>query len=93
VLLSVPVTVTCVALSAVTINVEELPTAIEVGLATMVIVGAAAAATVTVALAEAEPPPPVAVAVYVVVALGLTDCVPPPGCKVKVLPSDPATVS
>jgi hypothetical protein len=52
-----------VALLAVTVNVEELPTATEVGLATIVTVGALPAVTVTVAVAEADPPPPVAAAV------------------------------
>jgi hypothetical protein len=35
----------------------------------------------------------VAVAVYVTVAVGLTDCVPPPGCNVYELPSVPVTVN
>jgi hypothetical protein len=69
-------------LLAVTVNVEEPPAAIEVGLATMLTVGAVLAVTVTVAVADADPPAPVAAAVYVVVAFGLTDCVPPFGCKV-----------
>jgi hypothetical protein len=63
VLLSLPVTVTCVALLAVTVNAAELPTGIEVGLATIVTVGAALAVTVTVAVAVAVPPAPIAVAV------------------------------
>ena len=60
---SVPVTVTWVALLAVTVRVEEFPTVIEVGLATMVTVGAALAVTVTVAVAVVDPPPPDAAAV------------------------------
>jgi len=60
---SLPVTVTCVALLAVTINVEEPPAAIDVGFATIVTVGAAPAVTVTIAVADAVPPAPVAVAV------------------------------
>jgi hypothetical protein len=63
VLPSVPVTVTWVALVAVTVNVDEFPEVIEVGLAVMLTVGAAAGVTVTVAPAEAFPPAPVAVAV------------------------------
>jgi hypothetical protein len=62
VLPSLPVTATCVALLAVTVNVEELPSLIEVGLATIVTVGAALAVTVTVAVAVADPAVPVAVA-------------------------------
>jgi ABC-type methionine transport system permease subunit len=83
VLLSVPVIVTRVAFAATTVNVDEFPETIEVGLATMVTVGAGfvAAVTVTVALAEALPPVPVAAAVYVVVVVGLTACVPPLGCS------------
>jgi hypothetical protein len=50
-------------LAAVTVKVDELPEAIEVGLAMMLTVGAAAGVTVTVAPAEAFPPAPVAVAV------------------------------
>lgn len=79
---SLPATVTCVALLAVTVSVEEAPAAIKVGLATMLTVGAVLAFTITVAVADADPPGPVAAAVYVVVAFGLTDCVPPLGCKV-----------
>jgi hypothetical protein len=57
--------VTCVALVAVTVRVDDWPAFIEVGLAVMLIVGvgAGAAATVTVAVAEALPPFPVAEAV------------------------------
>jgi hypothetical protein len=65
-----------VALLAATVNIEDPAGAIDVGLATMVTVGAALV-TVTVALAEIFPPVPVAVAVYVVVVVGLTGCVPP----------------
>jgi hypothetical protein len=50
-------------LAAVTVKVEELPEVIDVGLATMLTVGAAFAVTVTVAVADAVVPPPVAVAV------------------------------
>jgi hypothetical protein len=62
---SVLVTVTWVAFVAVTVNVEELPEVMDVGLAVMVTVGVVvvAAATVTVAVAVALPPGPVAVAV------------------------------
>jgi hypothetical protein len=61
---SLPATVTEVAFVAVTVSVEELPDAIEVGSAAMVTVGAGPdAATVTVAVAVAVPPVPVAVAV------------------------------
>jgi hypothetical protein len=60
---SVPVTVTCVALVAVTVRVEELPVVMEVGFAAMVTVGALGATTVTIAVAVAVPPVPVAVAV------------------------------
>jgi hypothetical protein len=65
VLPSVPVTVTLVALVAVTVKVEDPPEVIEVGLAVMLTVGAptTAGVTVTVAAAEAFPPLPVAVAV------------------------------
>jgi hypothetical protein len=55
------VTVTPVALVAVTVNVDELPEVIEVGLAAMVTV--AAWLTVTVAVAVVLLPVPVAVAV------------------------------
>lgn len=60
---SLPATVTCVALAAVTVKVEELPAVIDVGLATMLTVGAALAVTVTVAVADTVVPPPVALAV------------------------------
>ena len=63
VLPSVPVTVTWVALLAVTVNVEDPPAATDAGLATMVTVGAIAALTVRVAVAVAVAPPPVAIAV------------------------------
>ena len=62
VLPSVPVTVTWVALLAVTVNVEDPPAATDAGLATMVTVGTVAV-TVTIAVAEADPPPPLAAAV------------------------------
>ena len=58
---SVPVTITWVALLAVTVKVDELPELIEGGLAVMVTVGDAA--TVTVVVAVVVPPVPVAVAV------------------------------
>jgi hypothetical protein len=91
VLPSVPAIVTCVALVAVTVNVDEPPVTIEVGLAAMLTVGAGA--TVTVVPAVAFPPAPVAVAVYVVVTVGLTAWVPPAACRVYVLPSVPVTVT
>jgi hypothetical protein len=59
--LSVPVTVTVVALLAVTVKMDDEPSTIEVGLAVIVTVGAAA--TVTTAEAVTFPPGPVAVAV------------------------------
>ena len=62
----VPLSVTCVAFVAVTVTLEELPLAIDVGLALMVTVGAPdvlPVPTVIVTLAEAVPPDPVAVAV------------------------------
>jgi hypothetical protein len=52
-----------VALVAVTVNVDEPPVAIEVGLAAMVTVGAVPEPTVIVAVAVALPPDPVAAAV------------------------------
>jgi len=60
-----PVTVTCVAFVAVTVKMEALPEAMDVGFATMVTVaaGVETAVTVTVAVAEAFPPAPVAAAV------------------------------
>ena len=62
---SLPVIVTDVALVAVTVSVEELPEEIEVGLATILTVGAGLvdALTVTVAAEVTAPPAPVAVAV------------------------------
>ena len=62
---SVPVTVTCVALVAVTVRIDELPEVIEVGFAVMLTVGAwfAAEDTATVAVADALPPLPLAVAI------------------------------
>jgi hypothetical protein len=87
------VIVTCVAFTAVTVKVDELPAVIELGLAVMVTVGAGFGVTVTVVLAETVPPAPVATAVYIVVAAGLTACVPPLGCSVYELPSDPVTVT
>jgi hypothetical protein len=93
VLPSVPVTVTCVAFVAATVNVAELPETIEVGFAVMLTVGAGFGVTVTVAVADVDPPAPVAVAVYVVVAVGVTAWVPPFGCRVYVLPSEPVTIT
>jgi hypothetical protein len=67
--------VTVLALVAATVNVDDPPGAIELGLAVIVTVGDGLTAppTVTVVVAEVFPPAPVAVAVYVVVAVGLTD--------------------
>ncbi len=48
---------------AVTVNVDELPEVMEVGLAVMLTVGAAGGTTVTTAVAETLPPVPVALAV------------------------------
>ena len=62
----VPLSVTCVAFVADTVTAEELPLAIDVGLALMVTVGAPdplpdvpPVVTVIVTLAEAVPPVPV----------------------------------
>jgi hypothetical protein len=53
-----------VALAAITVNVDEFPKEIEVGLAAMLTVGATTGGTtVTVVPAEALPPAPVAFAV------------------------------
>jgi len=87
------VIVTCVAFADDTVRVAEFPAVIEAGLAEMLTVGGGFGVTVTVTLAEAFPPVPVATAVYVVVAAGLTDCVPPLGCRVYVLSSDPVNVT
>jgi hypothetical protein len=57
----VPLTVTWLALDAVTIKVDEVPAPMEVGFAEMPTVGAGS--TDTVAIAEVLPPIPVAVAV------------------------------
>ena len=54
---------TCDAFAATTVKVDELPDAIEAGLATTLTVGAVTAVTITIADAEAVPPPPVAAAV------------------------------
>jgi hypothetical protein len=88
---SVPVTVTEVALVALTDSVEDAPAAIEAGLAKIPTVGAAP--TVTIAVAVVLPPEPVAVTVYVVVTFGLTDCDPPVAARLYELPSFPATVT
>jgi hypothetical protein len=71
--------VTAVAFVATTVSAEELPCTTELGLATIVTVGAGAgaAATVTETTEDAFPPLPVALAVYVVVADGVTFCEPP----------------
>jgi hypothetical protein len=50
-------------LVAVTVNVDELPAVIDIGLARILTVGAVAAATVIVDVAVVVPPGPVAVAV------------------------------
>jgi hypothetical protein len=63
VLPSLPVTVTWVALTAVTVKVDELPELIEAGFAVMLTLGGGFELTVKVALAEVFPPAPVAVAV------------------------------
>jgi hypothetical protein len=52
-----------VAWTAVTVNVEEFPDVIDVGLAMMVTVGARLDVTVTMTVAEIVPPAPVAAAV------------------------------
>jgi hypothetical protein len=57
------VSVTLVAFVAVTVNVEDCPAVMDVGLALTLTVGALGAVTVTVVFAEALPPDPVAVAV------------------------------
>jgi hypothetical protein len=87
------VTVTWVALLAVTESVDELPDPIEEGLAVMLTVGGGLAATVTVAVADTFPETPVAVAVYVVVLAGVTGCVPPVELSWYELPSDPVTLT
>jgi hypothetical protein len=78
VLPSEPLTVTPVALVAVTVRVEEPPAVIEVGLAVIVTVGIGGGVTpgvdtARVMLAVVWPSRPLAVAVYDVVVLGLTD--------------------
>lgn len=91
----VPLSVTCVAFVAATVTAEELPLAIDVGLALTVTVGAPdvlPAPTVIVTDAEAVPPDPVAVAVYVVVEVGLAETVPPPAAMVRLLPLVPVIV-
>jgi len=55
--------VTCVAFTAVTSRVDELPELIAAGVAVICTVGAGLGVTVTVAKAVAFPPVPVAVAV------------------------------
>ena len=81
------------ALDAVTLNIDELPEMIEVGLAVILTFGVGFGVTVTVVLADDLPPLPIATAVYVVVAVGLTSCVPPLDCKEYVLPSVPLIVT
>jgi len=68
VLPSDPVTVTWVALVAVTVKVDEFPVVIEAGLAVMLTVGAGAAddVTVTVVLVKAFAPVPVEFAAFAV---------------------------
>ena len=61
-LLSVPVSVTCVSFAAITVKVDEFPEVIEAGLAVMLTVGARDATFIVVA-AETFPPAPVAIAV------------------------------
>jgi hypothetical protein len=75
---SLPVTTTCVAFVAATVNVDDPPETIVVGFALMLTVGVGFASTVTIAggVELTVPPGPVAVAVYVVVAVGLTVCKP-----------------
>jgi CHASE2 domain-containing sensor protein len=80
-------------LVAVTVKTEELPAVIELGLAAMLTVGGCFGCTVTVVVAVIVPPAPVAVAVYFVVAAGVTDWVPPVGCRLYELPSEPVTVT
>jgi len=87
------VTVTVVALVAVTVSVDEFPEAIDAGFAVMVTVGAGFAVTVTVAVAVIVPPGPVAVAVYVVVVVGLTDWIPPFPISVYETPPGAVTVT
>ena len=57
------VTVTALALVAVTVSVDEFPDAIDAGFAVMVTVGAGFGVTVTIAVALVVPPGPAAVAV------------------------------
>lgn len=90
---SVPVTVTWVAPVATTVRLDEPPRPIESGLTAIVTVGSEAVVTVTVAVADAFPRAPFATAVYVVVAFGLTGMVPPCGCRLYTVPSDPLTVT
>ena len=75
---SVPLTVTFVALVAVTVSVSELPWLIELLAAEIATVGFGVfAVTVTVTCALVLPLEFVAVAVYVVVEVGLTVIDPP----------------
>jgi hypothetical protein len=80
-------------LVATTVKVDELPNAIDCGLAAMVTVGVGGCMTVTAADAVAVPPAPVAVTVYVAFLVGLTVSVPPVTGKLvgeeKVVPSVP----
>ncbi|MGB8477374.1 MAG: hypothetical protein WCE63_00855 [Acidobacteriaceae bacterium] len=90
-----PLSVTCVAFLAVTVKTEELPLAIDVGLALIVTVGAPEVPpvpTVIVTDAEAVPPAPVAFAVYVVVEVGLAENAPPVAAIVRLLPLVPVIV-
>lgn len=90
---SLPLTTTWDAFVAVTVNVEELPVVIDVGLAAILTVAVGVLITVTVAVADALPWPLLAVAVYVVVAPGLTICVPPEALRLYALPSLPEIVT
>ena len=60
---SVAVMVTCVAFTAVTVKVDELPDIIDPGLAVIFTVGLGFGVTVTVVTAEVFPPIPEAIAV------------------------------
>jgi hypothetical protein len=66
-----------VALVAVTVNMDELPGVMDIGLARIFTVGAVAAATMMVDEAVVVPPGPEALAVYVVVVVGVTGWDPP----------------
>ena len=78
---------------AVTVNVEELPGAMDIGLASIFTVGALVSVTVIVDVLVVVPPGPFAVTVYVVVVVGVTGTVPPSAASVYELPSLPDTVT